>query len=199
MRNLFIALFALSIPAMAVATNGDEKTTYTVDASKSTITWKGYKVTGEHAGTINITEGTVMMDGDKLTGGEFTIDMTSIAVTDLSGDSQGKLEGHLKSDDFFGVQSFPTATLKITKLKSKVEGYEVKGDLTIKGITEPVDFTAKVMEKDGMIHAMSDIKVDRSKYNVRYGSNSFFDNLGDKAIYDEFDLTINLVLGSANS
>ena len=112
---------------------------------------------------------------------------------------RGKLEGHLKSDDFFGVQNFPAATLKITKVKAKGDGYNVMADLTIKGITEPVEFMATVKEKDGMIHAMSDIKIDRSKYNVRYGSNSFFDNLGDKAIYDEFDLSVNLVLGSANS
>ncbi len=199
MKNLFIALFALSIPAMAVATNGDDKTTYNVDVAKSTVTWNGYKVTGEHAGTVAISEGTVVMDGDKLVGGEFTIDMTSIAVTDLSGDMQGKLEGHLKSDDFFGVATYPTATLKITKVKSKSDGYHVTADLTIKGITEPIEFMATVKEKDGMMHAMGDIKIDRSKYNVRYGSNSFFDNLGDKAIYDEFDMSVNLALGSANS
>ena len=199
MKNLFIALFALSLPAVAVATNGEDKTSYTVDVEKSSITWKGYKVTGQHEGTIGITGGTVMMDGDKLVGGEFTIDMASIAVTDLSGGTAGKLEGHLKSDDFFGVQSHPTATLKITKVKAKGDSYEVKGDLTIKGITEPMMFTAKTMEKDGIMHIMGDIKVDRSKYDVRYGSNSFFDNLGDKAIYDEFDLSVNLVLGSPNS
>ena len=199
MKNLFIALFAMSIPALAVATNGDDKTSYKVDTDKSSVDWKGYKVTGQHAGTIAIADGIVMMDGDKLTGGEFTLDMTSIAVTDLTGEMQGKLEGHLKSDDFFGVQTFPKAMLKITKVKAKSDGYHVTADLTIKGITEPIEFTANVMEKDGVMHAMSDIKIDRSKYNVRYGSNSFFDNLGDKAIYDEFDLTVNLVLGEPAS
>ncbi|RLD19411.1 MAG: YceI family protein [Bacteroidetes bacterium] len=193
MKKIFIALFALSLPAMMIANNGDDgKATYKVDASKSSVAWKGYKVTGEHEGLISITSGTINMDGDKLTGGEFTINMASLTATGMEADTQAKLEGHLKSDDFFGVASHPTAHLKITKVKSKDGVYHVTADVTIKEITHPVEFETTVTSAGGVMSATSKITIDRSKYNVRYGSNSFFDNLGDKAIYDNFDLTVEL-------
>lgn len=199
MKTLFTALIALSLPALMVANNGDDKTVYTVNPSESKVAWKGYKVTGEHEGTINLTAGTIEMDGDKLVGGEFTIDMTSITVTDLSGESKGKLEGHLKSDDFFGVESHETATLTVTKAKSKSDGYHVTGDLTIKGITKPVEFVVVMSTENENMVGRAKVTVDRSKYDVRYGSNSFFDNLGDKAIYDNFDLNIELAFNEASS
>ena len=105
---------------------------------------------------------------------------------------QAKLEGHLKSDDFFGVTSHPTAHLKITKVKAKGGVYFVTADVTIKEITHPVEFETTVSSTAGTMTATSKITIDRSKYNVRYGSNSFFDNLGDKAIYDNFDLNVEL-------
>lgn len=159
-----------------------------VDAEKSNVTWKGYKVTGEHEGTISIKSGTILMDGDKLTGGTFVIDMTTINTTDLSGDSKGKLDGHLKSGDFFGVEKNPTATLVITKAEGSGNTYTVTGDLTIKGITNPVTFPMSINGNT----AKADVKIDRTKYDIKYGSASFFDNLKDKAIYDEFDLNVNL-------
>jgi polyisoprenoid-binding protein YceI len=194
MKKLFIAFFALSLPAMMVANNGDKgKATYKVDAAKSSVDWKGYKVTGEHEGILSLASGMINMDGDKITGGEFTIDMTSLTVTGLDAKMQGKLEGHLKSADFFGVEAHPTATLVITKVKSKGGVFIVTGDLTIKKITHPVEFETVIKENNGVMTATSKIIVDRSKYDVRYGSSSFFDNLGDKAIYDNFDLNIELV------
>ena len=119
--------------------------------------------------------------------------MSSITVTDLSGDTKGKLEGHLKSDDFFGVANHPKAMLSITKVKEKADGYHVTGNLTIKEKTHPVEFVAVVSEGADDMTARARITVDRSKYDVRYGSNSFFDNLGDKAIYDNFDLSVEIV------
>ena len=193
MKNFFIALFALSLPAMMMANNGEDgKTTFKVDAANSTVAWKGYKVTGEHEGFISIASGTIDMDGDKLKGGEFTIDMASLTATGMDAGMQGKLEGHLKSDDFFGVASHPTATLKITKVKAKDGAFVVTADLTIKEITHPIEFETTVSSSGGSMTATSKITIDRSKYDVRYGSNSFFDNLGDKAIYDNFDLTVEL-------
>jgi len=193
MKKLIIAFIALSLPAMMVANNGDKgKTTYKVDANNSSVAWKGHKVTGEHEGFIAIAAGTINMDGDKLTGGEFTIDMTSISATGMDAGMQGKLEGHLKSDDFFGVVSHPTAQLKITKVKSKGGVYFITADVTIKEITHPVEFETTLTSTGGAMTATSKITIDRSKYNVRYGSNSFFDNLGDKAIYDNFDLEVKL-------
>jgi len=194
MKKFLIAFFALSLPAMMVAHNGEEgNVTYKVDAAKSSVAWKGRKVTGEHEGLISVASGTIKMDGDKLIGGEFVIDMTSLTVTDLDPDMKAKLEGHLKSDDFFGVANHPTALLKITEVKSKGDVYLVTADVTIKDITHPVEFETTVSKDDGSMIATSKITIDRSKFNVRYGSDSFFDNLGDKVIYDNFDLTVQLV------
>ena len=132
-----------------------------------------------------------MDENGNLTRGKFEIDMTTIRCTDLSGDSQAKLEGHLKSDDFFGVKNYNTATLVAKNfIPNGREGeYKVIADLTIKGITKEIKFYANVGENN----ATADITVDRTEFDVRYGSGSFFDNLGDKTIYDNFDLTVNLV------
>ena len=172
-------------------TNPTNSTSYAVNTAESKIVWKGYKVTGEHEGTIALKSGDLEFD-DKgnLTGGAFVIDMTTLANTDLSGGMKGKLEGHLKSADFFGVENHPTANFKITKVVPRgTDGsYKIVGDLTIKNITKEIKFQADV--KDDV--ATADIQIDRSDFDVRYGSGSFFDNLGDKTIYDEFDLVVTL-------
>lgn len=155
----------------------------------SQIVWKAYKVTGSHTGTIALKSGSLTFENDKLVGGEFIIDMPKIIATDLTGEYKDKLEGHLKSDDFFGVEKFPTSTLVFTSVKSNGKNsYEVVGDLTIKGKTNPVTFVMAVYGNK----ANASVKVDRAKYDVKYGSTSFFDNLADKAIYDEFDLIADL-------
>ncbi|OZV69068.1 YceI family protein [Winogradskyella aurantia] len=159
-----------------------------VDVTESTVNWKGYKVTGEHEGTIKLKEGTLMFDGESLVGGNFVMDMTSINTTDLEGEYKGKLDGHLKSADFFGVEKHPTANLKITNVEGNNGKYNVKADLTIKNITQPVEFTMYTKENS----ASAFVKIDRTKFDIKYGSSSFFDDLKDKAIYDEFDLNVNL-------
>ncbi len=172
-------------------TNPTHVTTKKVDVAESVVTWKGQKVTGSHEGTIKIKEGQLEYDHDVLKGGMFTIDMTSIACTDLKPGGAEKLVGHLNSDDFFGIATYPTATFKITKVvKGDTAGdYTITGDLTIKEKTNPITFNATA----GGNVANATLKVDRTKYDIKYGSGSFFDNLGDKTIYDDFDLTINLV------
>ena len=160
-----------------------------IKTENSTVTWKGYKVTGSHYGTVNLKSGFLTFDEGKLTGGEFEVDMTSIVVGDLEGEYKGKLEGHLKSDDFFGIEKFPTATLVFNKVKSTGKNaYEVSGDLTVKGKTAPVKFELSVYGNK----ATANVKIDRTTYDIRYGSPSFFDDLKDKAIYDEFDLVTDL-------
>ncbi|WP_047545085.1 YceI family protein [Psychroserpens sp. Hel_I_66] len=160
-----------------------------VKVKESTISWKGYKVTGSHEGTINLTDGTLSFEDDKLVGGNFTIDMSTITVTDLeAGSGKEKLEGHLKSDDFFGTADHSNATFNITDVNGKDGNYKVTGDLTIKGNTNPITFDMIVTDDT----ATANLKVDRSKYDVRYGSPSFFNDLKDKAIYDEFDLNVML-------
>jgi len=160
-----------------------------IKTENSKVVWKGYKVTGSHVGTITIKSGHLNFNGDKLIGGSFEIDMTSITVTDLEGEYKGQLEGHLKSDDFFGVEKYPTASLSFTKVKSTGKNsYKVTGDITIKGKTESITFDISVYGNK----ANASLKIDRTKFDVRYGSTSFFDNLKDKAIYDEFDLAVDL-------
>lgn len=157
-----------------------------VKINESTITWKGYKVVGEHSGTINMKEGSLIFEGDKLTGGKITMDMASIKVTDMEGEYADKLAGHLKNDDFFGVEKHPIAVLKFTELKGHDNHYHVTADLTIKGITAPVSFEMQ-LEKNS---ATAKLKIDRTKYDIKYGSASFFDNLQDKAIKDVFDIDV---------
>jgi len=167
----------------------------TVNTEKSVIKWEGYKVTGKHNGTVALKDGNLQFEDGQLTGGSFAMDMTSITVLDLTGNYKAKLEGHLKSDDFFGVEKYPTAKFEITRVVSRgMPGdYKIEGDLTVKGITKPIRFNATVTEENGVQVAKADMKLDRTDYNVRYGSGSFFDNLGDKTIYDEFDLSVELV------
>ncbi|WP_064967950.1 YceI family protein [Tenacibaculum ovolyticum] len=160
-----------------------------IKIKNSNVVWKGYKVTGAHQGTIAIKSGHLNFNEDKLTGGEFTIDMSSISSTDLQGEYKGKLEGHLKSDDFFGVTKYPTASLVFKKVKSVSKNtYKITANITIKGKTEKVSFNFSVYGNK----ANASLKIDRTKFDVKYGSTSFFDGLKDKAIYDEFDLIVDL-------
>jgi len=170
--------------------------TYNVDTTNSKVTWKGYKVTGSHEGTINLKNGALQYENGTLKGGSFEIDMTTLAVTDLDGGMKGKLEGHLKSGDFFGVDKFPTAKFEVTKVVSRgtAGDYKVIGNLTIKETTKEIKFLTKIDESAASPVATADITIDRSDYDIRYGSGSFFDNLGDKTIYDEFELSVKLVV-----
>ncbi len=178
----FVALFTFSFTTI-------EKDKKEIKTESSKVVWKGYKVTGSHEGTIDIKSGALDFDGDKLIGGNITIDMTTLVSTDLEGEYKGKLEGHLKSDDFFGVETHNTSTLEFTEVKaSGKNSYDVTGKLTIKGKTNSVKFTISIYGNK----ATANLKVDRTKYGVKYGSASFFDDLKDKAIYDEFDLVADL-------
>ncbi len=185
MKNLKTIAFVLLVSVTTLATAQTKK----VDVAKSKITWLGKKVTGQHEGTINLKEGTLIFKGKKLRGGNFTVDMTSINTTDLQGESKGKLDGHLKADDFFGTEKFPTAKLVFKKIADKGNGtFTVTADLTIKDQTNPIVFDITVKDNS----ATTTLKIDRTKYGIKYGSGSFFDNLGDKTISDEFQLTVNL-------
>ncbi len=186
MKNTVKSILILTLAFATVAFTNPMKKKINIKESK--IVWTGKKVLGSHTGTIKLKDGFLEMDGNALTGGEFVVDMTTITDTDLSGESKGKLEGHLKSDDFFGVEKHPTAKLVIKSATKNADGYLVTGDLTIKGITNPIKFDMD-MGKD---FASTTLKVDRTKYDVRYGSGSFFDGLGDKAINDDFELQVTL-------
>ncbi len=179
--SLFISLFAFVSFAQEVKFN----------PTKSEIKWTGKKVSGEHFGNINLKEGSITLKGNAIVAGKFVIDMTSITVKDLEpGEWHDKLLGHLKSDDFFGVEKYPEAVLvidKSTPLMNKM--VTITGKLTIKGKTQPVVFVATKTDMGYTAKVM----VDRTKYDIRYGSGKFFENLGDKMIYDDFTLEVTLV------
>ena len=177
-----VILFAITLTAFSTL----EKKQVNID--QSIINWVGYKVTGQHEGTISLLEGTLEFKKDQIIGGNFVIDMTSINTTDLEGDYKNKLDGHLKANDFFGVRKHPKATLVFTSVKKNETNYSVVGNLTIKGITNKIAFDLEVSGNT----AKTSLKVDRTKYGIKYGSASFFDDLKDKAIYDEFDLKVTL-------
>lgn len=167
---------------------------YTAIKEKTTLSWLGEKVIGQHTGTIDIKSGHITWLDNKIASGEFVIDMTSIK----SDEKLDRLVGHLKSEDFFGVDNHPVSKLEITESTPFDKGTGiVKANLTIKNITHPVEFRAS-MQKDEEGHWFyANIVIDRAKYNIRYGSGSFFDNLGDKTIYDEFKLKVNLFVGKS--
>lgn len=160
-----------------------------IQTDKSKLVWKGYKFTGSHDGTINIKSGSLTFDGAKLTGGEFVVDMTSLISLDAQGGMKDRLEGHLKNDDFFGVDKHPTSTLVFKKIESTGKNtYTVTGDLTIKGITKPNTFKISIFGSK----ATANLKVDRTLYDIKFRSGTYFDNLQDNLIYDEFDLVADL-------
>jgi polyisoprenoid-binding protein YceI len=184
--GVFVLALTLTTTVMAAAQK--------VDVAKSKVEWTGKKLTGEHTGTIGIKEGNLEISKDKITGGKIVMDMQSLKNVDLTdAGSNAKLVGHLKSDDFFAVATHPTATLEITNVEGTSTNHTVTGNLTIKGITHAVSFPATSSNdgKNTVYHGS--IKVDRSKYDVRYGSKSFFNDIGDKAINDDFTLDFHLV------
>jgi len=196
-KNAFasMAIAVLVASSVSAADGGKKAATLKVNSSKSELTWLGKKVTGEHTGKIALKEGTLVMDGAKLSGGKLVADLTTITCTDLTDkEYNGKLIGHLKSDDFFSVEKNPTATFVITKATPKSAGvYDVTGDLTIKGITKPVTLPVTVTTTATGAEATGKLVVDRSKYDIKYNSKSFFEGLGDKMIHDDFSIDFKLV------
>lgn len=187
MKNLKSISAALLFAVASLTVSAQTKK---INVSKSNIEWLGKKVTGQHNGTINFKDGAVVFKGKKLVGGSFTVDMNSLNTTDLKGEYQQKLNGHLKADDFFGTEKFPTATLVIKTIGTKSTNvYSITADITIKGITKPITFDMTVKGNT----ATTTLNVDRTKFGIQYGSKSFFDSIGDKAIYDDFELKVNLV------
>lgn len=163
---------------------------YNIETAQSQITWTGREVsTSYHYGTLDFVSGNFEISNGEIVNGEFIVDMTSINNQDMEGDSKARLEGHLKSDDFFSVESYPTAAISINSSELISDGkWNVSADLSIKGFTHPVNFEM-ISSEDGW---SANLVFDRSKYDVRFRSGSFFENLGDKLIYDDIELSINL-------
>ncbi len=187
MKNIGLIL----VITILISGNMNAQEKYNADRDKTILAWLGEKILGQHTGTVNLQSGWIIWQDNKILSGEFVIDMTTIK----DNDANARLEGHLKSDDFFGVEKFPVSKLVITGSTPFDKGTgTVKGNLTIKGITNPIEFKSTMQNSDDGIWFYANIIVNRTKYNVRYGSGTFFDNLGDKTIYDEFKLKVNLLV-----
>jgi len=205
------ALFIASImaaPAVAKDPTAPKAPTAKAKAPKSlklqpqlsTLGWDAKAVTHGHNGTAQFSAGELLVDGTQLVGGTVTVDMKSIKTTDITdAENNGKFMGHINSDDFFSTTKFPTATFKITKVTpikgaaADANNATITGDLTIKGITKPLSFPAKVGVKGGVAAASGTATVNRTQYDIKYGSKSFFEGIGDKAIYDDFTLSFNVI------
>lgn len=213
MKNLFILGLALIVAACGAAPEGEqveandavettapapEAMAVAVNTETSVINWIGAKFTGDqHTGTINLSDGTLQVQGDELVGGTFTIDMTSMANTDLpDAETQAKLIGHLSTGDFFETEKFGTATFEIAEVKA-IDGnpdatHEITGNLTMKDITKSVTIPAKVVVADGAVKASTpQFVIDRTEWGIQYGSTKA-GALKDKAIKDEIALQIEL-------
>ena len=157
-----------------------------VNVAASTLLWKGFKPTGSHNGTVKLTSGAMSVSNGLITAGEFVIDMSSI--TDADGSA--RLDGHLKSADFFDVEKYPTSKFVVTSSEVKEGKMMVTGNLTIKDVTKSITIPATVTEADGVVTFKSEtFELNRADFNVKYGSKSFFDNLKDKFINDNMEMS----------
>ena len=162
---------------------------------ESNLTWKGQKAIGDsHTGNIEIKSGNIIIDKKGKVIGNIIIDMTTIKNTDQEGEWKSKLEGHLKSDEFFSIDKFQISKLDFQSVKRNGDLLEFDGNLTIKNISHPISFTANISESEEKIVAQSSLVFDRSKYNVKYGSGTFFEDLGDYLILDDINIDVTLAI-----
>ncbi len=192
----FYSLAIALLSAQLVMAVGPKDGNYGADGKATSIKWLGKKVSGEHYGKVALKSGSFTVKNGLITAGAFEVDMKTITCEDLTDpDYNGKLIGHLKSDDFFAVEKFNTASFKLTKaVKGAKDGeFNVTGDLVIKGKSVPVTFPVTIKDQGGKLSVVGDLTFDRTKYDIRYGSGSFFENLGDKMIYDDVTLSLNIV------
>ena len=194
MKNLFIPLLfitALLISSFTTSHTNDVK----VNTENSKLIWTGSKPTGSHTGTIDIVSGFLTFDHGNFVGGNFAIDMNTILCTDIESESKNNyFVSHLKDEDFFNVEKFSDADLKITKVfKIDQRNYSVLADLTIKGITKPIAFDAEVTGNGNSFVTKSKFKIDRTKWGIEYKSGNIFKNLGDKIIYDDIEFDVFLI------
>jgi polyisoprenoid-binding protein YceI len=174
--------------------------TYKLQPQLSTLGWEGKAVTHGHNGTIQFTSGDLEVRNNMVVGGTAVVDMKTIKATDITdADNHAKFVGHMSSGDFFDAPAFPTSTFKITSVTpiagaaADADNATITGDMTIKGVTQKVSFPAKVGVKNGVAAATGKVTIDRTKFGLKYGSKSFFDSIGDKAINDEFTLAFNVI------
>jgi len=190
MKKTVLFVLAIAFVAMSFNRTTPVEDIYKVDVTNSILKWKGYKPTGSHVGTIALISGKLEMKGDKVKGGSFTADLATIKEDKGS----KRLEGHLKSKDFFEVETFQTATFEITGTNTNDGQLFVNGNMTIKGITKAISFPAKISKNENTITLTSDtFQINRADFNVTFKSKTFFNNLKDKFINDDFDFQVTIV------
>jgi polyisoprenoid-binding protein YceI len=198
MKKQFFLSLGLLFMALAFVPKAPVDT-YKINAQQTKLGWVGKKVTGQHNGTFAVKEGSLEVKGGKITGGSFVLDMTKIVCEDLTDkETNGKFIGHLNSPDFFDVAKHPTGSFAIKKATAtgkngKTEKYKIDGELTLKGITKPVSIEADVTMAGKKVTAVSAFKINRTQWDMKFRSGSFFENLGDKMIYDDVELSLNAV------
>lgn len=187
-KTIFILSTIAGIALSSFTLKPHNESELTINPEVSKVEWVGKKVTGQHNGTISIQEGTLHLHDGGLSTGKVIINMESIVCEDLEDANwNSKLVGHLNSADFFDVQNHKTATLEILSVSPlKDNQHTVNGNLTIKGITKPISFPVTVEMKDKKLAAYAEVSVDRTLYDIKYGSGKFFEGLGDKMIDDQF-------------
>lgn len=184
---LIFSLIIFSIPTFAQ--------TFNVDQSKSKIVYVGKKVTGQHTGTITLKSGKISLKDGVIVGGEFIGDMNSLTSTDITDPEYNtKYVTHMKSSDFFDTQKYPETKVVIKGSKKIDNGLEVKADLTLLGITKAISFLVKdIKVSNNSFSGKSNLTLNRTKWGLKYGSSSFIKGLGDKAINDDFNLTVEIL------
>ncbi len=192
LSTMLLVAFAASVSFLAFSPKAD---TYTVDLTKSSISWEGKKLVGGHTGIVDLASGNLVFNGKKLTGGGFVANMTTIKTMDNGTKPNASLDRHLKADDFFGVEKFPTSSFVIKKVAGNGADINITGDLTVKGATHSITFPAKLTwNADKTVSATAEkIEIDRTKYGIQYRSKSIFSDIGDKMIEDTFTLSVKLV------
>ena len=195
MKTIGLILGLVITASTVFAADGKkEKTSYEIDVKASKVNWTAKKVTGEHTGYLSVGNGLVSVEGNNVVNARINMDMNTIVCTDLTdAEWNKKLIGHLKSDDFFSVEKFPNSKLEITSFRNEGNGqYSVVGKMTIKGITNEISFPAKISFDGENLYANGTAILDRTKWDIRYGSGRFFEGLGDKMIYDEFEVSFDI-------
>jgi polyisoprenoid-binding protein YceI len=192
MYVLLVALYPIDLCAINFY---KKMAKFQIQQAASTVNWTGKKVLGLHTGSINIANGFIEITDNNIAGGEIQIDMTSIVITDIEDKKTNQdFLAHLLNDDFFSVDKFKTATLTITgSSKIETKKFKIEGNLTIKDISRPISFISSVEVFTDTLHSLGEVVIDRTLYNIRYGSGKFIENLGDKLIYDDFVLQFKLV------
>lgn len=186
-----IRLLAITISAFAFMSQAlYSQENFSVNVDNSTLNWKGYKPTGTHNGTITLASGNIFLKNNKITGGNFVADMSTIKESE----DNSKLENHLKSEDFFEIVVFPIAKFEITEITNKGEKIQVTGNITIKGITKQIAFPAALLvNEDSLVLTSDTFQINRADFNVKFKSKSFFNDLKDKFVNDEFDFQVTII------